>query len=220
MYREGLVLTSKGKYRISKKGVEFLHTNFILLREFVENGIRNLSLVKICTALARTTIRKNDRVGLFMENGILVAYTNKPSSSNGIAIGAARPGEEVGVKELEGIVALSIGKLWIIELPSIELGGSKEANINKIKKIYTKFKPDKLSVMDLVSVVLAKKLKLKYDFDYAPIEASIEAVRRGLKVLVFGTAENVRKLVLRIEEINANAIDKISYKLFPYSKKK
>ena len=62
--------------------------------------------------------------------------------------------------------------------------------------------PDKIAVLDVVGVALAKKAELKFDFEFAPNYSIIDAVQKGLDVLVLGTLESVQNLKIFINESN------------------
>lgn len=208
MSREEIVQNIGGKYKPTKKGIEFLHKNFLELKNFVDKSINKLNLIEVCEAIAKNKIKKGEKVGLFMENGILTAYSKKKSSSFGIAMMDADVDDDLGIKNLKGIVKLTQGNLYIIELPSIKDGGSRNVNIEKIKKNYSKFKPDKIAVLDVVGIAVAKKAKLKYDFEFAPIYSIIDAVKKGLDVIVFGTSESIQNLRTAINEVELGDLDK------------
>ena len=129
MSEEELVQNIGGEYKATNKGVQFLHKHFSELKNFVDKSIEKLNLIEVCCAIAKTKINKGDKVGLFMENGILTAYAGKKSKSVGTAISDACIDEDIPIKNLEGIVELTQGKLCIIEIPSIRDGGSRNINI-------------------------------------------------------------------------------------------
>ena len=213
MQQEGLIQCLPNEYRPTKKGVQFLHDNITELRNFVIDAIKRIELIQVCSAIAKTNIKVNDKVGLFMENGVLTAYANKTSTSMGISAGNAKIGDDIAIKDLEGIVELSQGKLIIIELPSIKDGGTCNISFKKMKNILSKNKYDKLGVLDAVGLVLSKKLGLKCDFEYAANSAGIEAVQKGLDIVLIGSNEETRKLIMYIEELNTKSVERVVYKL-------
>ena len=211
MINENLVEHIEGEYRATNKGVQFLHNNFTDLKKFVDNSIENLNLIDVCGAIAKTPIKKGETVGLFMENGFLTAYSNKKSNSIGTAEMDAMIDEDVPIKNLKGIVELNQGKLCVIEIPSIRDGGSRNLDIEKIIKIYKKLKPDKIAVLDVLGIALAKKVKLVYDFEFGVNYSIIDAVQKGLDVLAFGTLESVQNLEIMINESGLNDFDKFKF---------
>lgn len=213
MVKDGLVMHVRGEYRATNKGVELLHQNFLEIKDFVDESMKKLSIVNVCTAIAGSNIKKGDKVGLFMEKGKLTAYPNKKASSMGVAISSAKQGEDVGIKDLEGIVALKPGKLWIVELPSIGAGGSQNVSLKKAKELCQKTKCDRIAALDIVALSLIKKLNLKCNIEFAVTEASIEALQKGLSVIVFGSEDEISRFISKVNEFNASSVEEIKYKL-------
>lgn len=217
MDSEGLIHHINGEYKATKKGVQFLHENIREFKEFVDRTMERLEIIDICVAIAKTSIKKEEKVGLFMENGVLTAYVNKPSRSTGIAVSDAEIGDDVPIKDLEGIVDLRLGALYILELPSMREGSTHRIRAEEVKKVYSDFKPHKIGALDVVGLALLNKLGLTCDFEFAPIDSAIEAVLRGIDVMVVGSTDNVYKMVSTIDEINAVSQDKIEYSFISFA---
>jgi putative transcriptional regulator len=192
MRKEGLVMKVRGVYRPTQKGILFLHSNFSGLRDFIDGQMHKLNIIDLCVATAATPMRPGDRVGLFMEDGELKAYKNRSSTSIGIVVSEAEPGEEVGVKGLEGIVKMELGHLHILRVPSVQEGGSRSLDPKAVKLTKAKVTPDvELSVVD----------------------ACLEACQKGLRVFLVAEERGVFELVERVNEFNAASEEKIHYSL-------
>lgn len=213
MHEEGLVQTRGGEYKATRKGVQFLHDSILELNEFLDNAMKSLNIIDVCAAIAKTPIKKGNKVGLLMEKGVLAAYANRPSKSTGVALMDAEVGEDVAVGELEGIVDLSPGRLLIVRIPSIREGGTRGVSIGKVREIYSGFKPDKVGAMDPVALSLVERLGVRCDFVFAPINATIEAIQKGLNVMVFASREDADKLASMVDEVNLSSLEKIEYEL-------
>ncbi|UCE74659.1 MAG: hypothetical protein JSV56_02880 [Methanomassiliicoccales archaeon] len=213
MKKEGKIQNIGGEYRATKKGVDFLHSNFLVLKEFVDSKMAELSIIDLCAATAKTPISEGDEVGLFMENGVLTAYSGKKSDSKGIAQWDADVDEDVAIKDLDGMVSLSPGTMHIVRLPSIREGGSKSVSIREIKRLNEKLSFDRIGVMDVVSKAAVKKAGLKPDFEFATLNAAIEAVKKGLSVAIFTSRDQVHNIVSTVEELNGQIEDKIAYEI-------
>ncbi|KAA0002447.1 MAG: winged helix-turn-helix transcriptional regulator [Thermoplasmata archaeon] len=214
MREEGLIHIMNGEYRASVKGIEFLHSQLMELKEFLDKKIQKLNIIENCAAIAGNEIRKGEKVGLFMKNGELVAYQGKKSSSMGVAMRNARKGEDVPIKNMEGIVEHEMGKIYLIELPSPSEGGTKACDIKKIKEIVETLKIDRIGACDVVAKVLLRKLKKPYDFEFACAYTTIEAAQKGLNVLLLGWSEGIKKAISAIEDFNLSSPRKIRYELF------
>lgn len=213
MKKEGFIQSIGGEYRATKKGIEFLHSNFSELKEFVDLKIAELNIIDVCAAIAKTQIKEGDEVGLFMENGVLTAYSGRKSKSKGMAISNADVDEDVAIKDLDGMVSLSPGEMHVVKLPSIREGGSNSVNIEGIKKLSRRFSPDKIGAMDVVSGAVLIKAGIMPDFEFATLSASIEALEKGLNVMLFASSDQIHIVVSAIEEINNNIEDKIIYEI-------
>ena len=213
MKKEGFIQSIGGEYRATKKGIEFLHSNFSELKEFVDLKIVELNIIDVCAAIAKTQIKEGDEVGLFMENGVLTAYSGRKSKSKGMAISNADVDEDVAIKDLDGMVSLSPGEMHVVKLPSIREGGSNSVNIEGIKKLSRRFSPDKIGAMDVVSGAVLIKAGIMPDFEFATLSASIEALEKGLNVMLFASSDQIHIVVSAIEEINNNIEDKIIYEI-------
>jgi len=211
MTEEGLVRNVDGTWKATTKGVEFLQSNFLSLKEFVESSTKEMSIVDVCAAIAGNDIKRGDKVGLFMVKGELIAYSNKDSSSKGVAINSVSKGYDLGVKDLEGIVQLSPGKITLLRIPSIRDGGTTRLNIRKVKKVIRDFKYDIVAAVDLIGRVLAKRLNLDVTICYSVLLATLEAAQRGYHILVLCPEDHVAQFIGGIEENNTRLEDKITY---------
>lgn len=207
MAREGLVRVIGGEYRATVKGVDYLHENFQALRDFVDLSAKDVSIIDVTAAVAGAAVARGDPVGLFMENGELVAYPRRASPSKGIAVHAAARGEDLGVRGLQGIVRLRPGRISIRRIPSIREGGTRHLGDPRKHSA----SGDVVAVTDAVAAVAARKLGLAVDIRYAAVAASIEAAQRGRNVLLLCSEEVVADAVAAIEDANAGLQEKIPY---------
>jgi putative transcriptional regulator len=211
MTKEKLIRKANGEYKATQKGINLLHDKFMEIREFVITEMNRLRIIDNCTALAGNRIRSGNRIGLFMEDGRLVAYRNRKSGSTGIAIMDAEKGEDVGINRLEGIVDLKIGRLYILQVPGTGDGGSRSLSPGKLKKILKRIQPDKTATIGATSLVVARTAGIKPDIEFAALDASIEACQRGLDVALFLEPDRVHEAISRVKEFNEGSEDKIRF---------
>jgi len=214
MKEDGLIEIVDGKYRATIKGIEFLFSKLAEIDKYLEEKRKKLNIIECCAAIAGDDIEKKDEVYLFMENGYLYAYKRKKSNAIAEAMENAKKGDDVAIKGVRGIIDLKLGKIYFFSLPSITKGGSKLANIDKLKNELEKNKIDRLGVLDIVGKVALDKIGMKCDIEFAPIQSAIEASQRGLNVALLGEEKEIRYAIAKIDEYNANAIEEIKYKLF------
>ncbi len=211
MTKEGLVRNVDGDWRATRKGVESLQADFIALREFVESSVRELNIVDVAEAVAGGEIEEGEEVGLFMEEGELIAYPDRSSSSKGKALSKASKGEDVGVRELEGIVNLHPGKVTILRIPSAREGGTRRVDISRAAKIAKRRNGRAVAAIDLTGRVLARRLRLPVDISFSVLPATLEAAQRGLDILVLCPEDRVAEFIGGIEESNTHLEEKIAY---------
>ncbi len=218
MTRENLIVKINGEHRLTQAGVEFLHKNMADLKDFIDSNIKELNLIESCVALAHDDLKKGDEVGLYMEQGLLVAkpIPNKRSKSRGIVLYDARSGDDVAIMDLSGIVEFDYGVLTILELPSTLEGGSREVDLEKLKKIIKTKNPDKLAITDLVGYVVFKKINKRPDIEFSSSTAALEAVQKGLNVLIATSSENTASTITKVEEFNSKTKNKINYSAIPF----
>ncbi len=213
MREEGLIANVDGKYRITHSGVEKLFEWLKEIEDYVGKGKKRLEMMEYVSAIAGNNIRKGEKVSLIMKNGFLYAFSSVPSSCHAIAIEDAIKGDEVLLRDIEGIIDMSIGKIYLMELPSPEKGGSRRADIKAIRSFMTKTNPDKIAVLDVTGKVVFRKLGIKPDFEFDALSSSINAAFRGLNVAVAGGENEIRKAIAKLEEINSSSIPKIEYEI-------
>ncbi len=193
--KEGMI---DNNMQITPKGTAFVMDKIEELRAYVSEIIGQIKIIKTTEAIAGEEIKKNERVGLFMENGYLVAKKKK-SKSEGISIIDAAKGEDVGIKDLEGIVDLELGRITVCRLPSIKDGGSREVDEKEIKSLINKNM--KIGVFGAVALVTLKKLGIKIDFEYSPAKSSQEAAHRGISSIIFVSSDLFRYIIEDLERI-------------------
>ena len=209
MDKEGLVQHVGGEYRATRKGVEFLQERFRALRSFVETSAREMTIIDRTVALAAEDFAEGERVGLFMEKGTLVAR-RRASPSTGVAATAAKRGQPVWIRDLEGIVELRPGKVSIARLTAKStLGGAK--------RLARRVRPDAVAVLDVQGKAFAATLAMEPVVEFAVVAATIEAAHRGLNVLLLSPEDRVAEIVAAIEEANTRTEDKIPYETLSIS---
>lgn len=200
------MLVSEGRsyYRVTNEGVNWI---ILMLREligytdYIQKAITNIS---ICTAIAESDMKKNQKVGLKMNNGLLIATSNLTHRATGVTVSNAKAGEDIGITNIEGIVPLQIGKVTILRIPGVQKGGSQKTNQsiinNHVKKSVF------IVAIGLEAFVVLQKTGVKFSC-YGATEAAIEAAKSGLGTLVVCVENETAGLITRLET------EKISYEI-------
>lgn len=214
MKREGFLRERSGSYRPTKKGMQILQEHYSELKTVVDSTLRRISVIDKCVAIAGEDIKKGDSVGLLMEDGMLLAYPDEKSSSKGVALEAASEGDDVLVGELEGIVDLELGKLLILEVPSVFDGGSKRADVNRAKEEIDAMSPGMVAAGDTVGAALLMKAVGEMFTVHAPVESSMSALSKGVDVVFCGTKDSVDSILTAISGLRKDTGYQIVWKSF------
>lgn len=204
---EGFVETKAGrlKYKITKRGIEKVKSDAANLRKYADNVLDIMNTYKsVWPAIAREKLKSNEKVWLEMENGTLYA-TKEERSAYAEVLSNALPGEDVALIRLGGTIELKTGSVVIIKLPTINQGGSRACDFEKIASIY-KEGFDRVGTMGTISKAVTKKAGIKPDFEFATPYATVAAAKKGLNILVFAVG-NMSKSIMR--ELDSECISYI-----------
>lgn len=210
LVKEGL-LTSDGRlrYKVTSDGINWIIKVLRELRNysaFVEKAITNIS---VCAAVANCNLARGQTVGLEMKDGLLFATEQVGEGSRGIVVSDAKKGEDVGVSNIEGIVALEIGKVTILKVPGIHKGGSRKVNLDRLQG-EIRGRPI-IGAIGIEALIALRQVDAKF-YIYGTKEAAIEAAQSGLQPLVVCVEDEASGLIKRLEEEN------IGYELIDIAK--
>ena len=196
---EGFISSDgRSRYRATTEGVNWIIKVLRELRSYhslVEKAITNIS---ICAAVADVDLLKGETVGLEMKEGILVATKNIGKGARGIATCDARAGEDIGVSSIEGIVRLDVGKLTILKVPNIQVGGSRMIDL---KRLSTEISGTKLiGAIGIEAIVALKQVNPGPVYAYGVTEAVIEAAKSGLCPVIVCVEDDAPGVIRRLEE--------------------
>lgn len=214
MRKEGLLREYSGKLRPTRSGMQLLQEHFGKLKDEIDTVLRRIRVIDRCVAIAGKRIGKGERVGLMMEDGMLMAFPNQKSSSIGRALEDADEGDDILVGELEGIVDLELGRLLVIEAPSEAEGGSKAANVERARNKVEEFSPGLLVAGDAVGAALLMKTSGEMFTIHAPIESSMSALSKGVDVVFCGTHESVDSLLKSVSSLKKSSGYEIGWKSY------
>ncbi|MFO8133103.1 MAG: hypothetical protein R6U10_04120 [Thermoplasmatota archaeon] len=211
MRDDDLVRVVDGEYKATVQGIQFMHRHLLDLKQFLDDTLAKLNIVESDTALAGNTIARGDPLGLFMEDGVLTAYSGRESSSKGTARRAAAPGEDVAIDDMEGIMQYELGTIHLYELPGPRDGGTRALNIDDLAAALDAAAPDRIAVADVVARAALHKAGRSYDIELAPHHAALEAAQRGLDVAILGWSTSIEEALAAIQEFNGSSVERVSY---------
>ncbi len=212
----GYITSKDGRspYKITQTGIDKVKKDAISLRKYTDTVLETMNHYKtIWPAIATENLEKEDIVGLFMEDGVLYAH-KKEENATGVVLDDAEEGMDVALTNLTGLIDMSVGEVTVINVPSIQNGGSKSTDLELIKKVYESGtnsgeKIHKIAVAGTVSRAVANKLEFPIDIEYATPQATANAARKGLNVLAICVGDMSKAFTreLKHEKIKFNIID-------------
>ena len=215
--KEGLLEagSERADYHLTPKAVTKLREDVHALENYITEVKHDLKIEHAWPAIATEPVKAGQEVGLIMKEGVMytTAIDNTVTEAKGIALADAKPGEDLGLKELRGKVKIKRGKILIVKLPSIRKGGSRAADLSKVKAFYDEFKPDRIGVMGAVGRAVLNKLGLKADIEFGISRSAAIAASRGLNVFVLVVGRMVNRMIQEIDQINMKTAGNIIYEV-------
>jgi putative transcriptional regulator len=196
-------LSSQGRsrYRVTREGVDWILQMSRQLHSYSWFVSKVVADISTSTAIADSDLSVGQSVALYMKDGLLFASDGiSDEGAKGVAVSGAKKGQDVGVRNVEGVIKLEPGKVTIGKVPDVQDGGSRSTNIARLRK---ETKGAKLmGAMGTEALVALMHIGIKPDYLHGVREAAIEAAYCGLPVLVICSEDKVSILVQRLEEEN------------------
>ena len=215
--KEGLLETGteRADYHLTPKAVIKLREDIRSLESYVNEVKHDLKTEHAWPAIASQSIKAGQEIGLIMKEGVMYTVPSDSvlTEAKGIALSNAEIGEDLGLRDLHGKVKVKQGKILIVKLPSIRKGGSRAADLTKIKAFYDEFKPDRVGVMGAVGRAVLGKLSLKADIEFGISRSAAIAASRGLNVFVLVVGRMVNRMIQEIDQINMKTGGNIIYEV-------
>lgn len=220
----GSLRLHEGSYQVSPKGLQSLHEGVRNLHEALNDLAAPLDVIQVTSAVAAATIAPGQSVGLFMEDGDLAARPSTTAASRGKARNAAKPGDEVIVADLQGMVRLDPGRLTLVSLPGPAEGGIAKVDRPGLAKLLHGRSHAKVGAHGTGARILARDLTKegpgrqgsaipRLDFEFAADRAAFNAAERGLDVLLFVTRDRLPEVMEAMERLNAGTLRRVTVEL-------
>lgn len=212
----GYITSKDGRspYKITQAGIDKVKRDAISLRKYTDSVLETMNHYKtIWPAIATEDLKKDDVVGLFMNDGVLYAH-KKEENATGIVIDDADANTDVSLTNLTGVIDMTVGEVTVVNVPTIKNGGSRACDLDLIKTIYKNGtnsgnKIDKIAVAGTVSRAVANLLDIPIDIEFAAPQATANAARKGLNVMAICVGDMSKAFIreLENEKIKFNIID-------------
>ncbi|MBI2858655.1 MAG: winged helix-turn-helix transcriptional regulator [Chloroflexi bacterium] len=203
MLREGLLLSDpRAGYRVSAMGVNWMLKMLRELNDYTASAGRAVTNITVCAAIAEQDLERGQAVSLTMKDGLLFASPEDEGGAKGVAVSTGRRGEDVDISHIEGLVDFLKGKVTIAQVPSITQGGSKKADIKRLRSLAGQAR--QVGAVGIEALVAVRKAGLEPSYRYGVAEAAVEAAHCGLSFLIVATSEAIPKLEIGLQ---SEAID-------------
>ncbi len=160
-------------------------------------------VINIRCAIAASDVSAGDDVCLEIKDGMLVADKGSKGVT-GKVVFAGKKGEDIAVKDVAGDLQQLAGTLTIFRVPGIIEGGSRAADIEKVREILSKNKHQKIGAMGTSAKVLVNKMGIRCDFEFDVIQSGLLAALRGFDVCIFASGGMADRVIEKIRERKLN----------------
>ena len=165
--------------------------------DFVESV--DAKVMNIRCAIAASDVSAGDEVCLGIKDGMLVAGKGSKGVT-GKVVFAGKKGEDIAVKDVAGDLQQMAGTLTIFRVPGIIEGGSRAADIEKVREILSKNKHQKIGAMGTSAKVLVNKMGIRCDFEFDVIQSGMLAALRGFDVCIFASGGMADRVIGKVKE--------------------
>jgi len=193
-----IVSMGRSSYKVSTKGVNWMLQILRELRSYIASVQNVVTNITVCAAIAACDIESGQRVGLKMKDGLLMATDQTNGDARGIAVSAAKQGEDIDVANIEGLVELTRGKVTILQVPAIQKGGSKQTDTGKLKDYISDNK--QLGTIGIEALISLRKINVEPRYLYGVVDAAIEAAQCGLPFTAVVTDDATPEFMKKLQE--------------------
>ncbi len=196
-------LSSEGRsrYKVTREGVDWILQMSRQLHSYAWFVSKAVADISTTTAIADSDLSVGQPASLYMKDGLLFASdVSSDTGAKGIAVTEAKKGQDVGIRNVEGVIKLESAKVMIGKVPNVQDGGSRNTDLARLER---EVKEARLvGAMGTEALVALTQIGVKPDYVHGIREAAIEASYCGLSFLVVCSEDKVSILVQRLEEEN------------------
>ncbi|MXR49994.1 winged helix-turn-helix transcriptional regulator [Halovenus sp. WSH3] len=193
----------RGRYEVTKEGVDWLISQTDGLREFVSHVSEDvIGQVETETAIASTEISEGETVSLTMQDGVLRAMSGDTGGATAVAVTDATPGTDVGITNFEGVVEYDLGTVAVVSIPQVQNGGSQSVDGQRVVELGEEH--DLVAVAGAEAVALAERTGLDPDIRFGTPDAVQEAAAKGLDVLLLAATDALSRHTDKLREQNVS----------------
>lgn len=179
----------RGRYRITKEGVDWLLSRTDELRSFTDYVAEEVvGRVDVEAAIATADVTSGETVGLSMRDGALHATPGATDRATAVAVTDASAGEAVAVSEFDGLLDYEPGVVTVVTVPAVaDEGFDPETAVLDDRAA----EHDLVAVAGVEALVAARADDLAVDIRFGSPAAVEAAAARGLDVLLIAVDDAV-----------------------------
>jgi len=196
-------LSSQGRsrYRVTREGVDWILQMSRQLHSYSWFVSKVVADISTSTAIADSNLSVGQRVSLYMKDGLLFASdVISGKGAKGMTVTEAKKGQDVGIRNVEGVIKLETAKVTIGKVPNVQDGGSRSTDLARLEREINQARL--VGAMGTEALVALMQIGAKPDYLHGVREAAIEAACCGLSFLVVCSEDKISILVQRLEEEN------------------
>jgi putative transcriptional regulator len=213
MEEEGLIEREGRDARPTMVGFQFLQEHLQELGDFTFQAMRDINVINSCPAIAGEDLEEGEPVVLELEDGYIVARPGESGPSTGVAGRDARKGEDLAVRDLEGMIEFTSGSVTVVALPTALEGGTGVMDAEALRAQVGEAGRGVVAAVDPVGVVAARLVDLEVDIFFGVDRATVDAALRGLDVLVLGSRDTIGDVLDAIRAHNDRSETRIEYSM-------
>ena len=200
--------------RITESGFDYLYSGLNDFRDFVQESMAKLDNVLVWEAIAMENLKDGERASLTMKEGYLYATNRKLEGATGVVMKSTSKGDIAGITQVKGIIDLTLGTVSIMVVPDVENIRDMEEIRKKVDLFIRDSPKDKIGVLGEEAMVVAKKLELEPELEFAPLESAFEASNRGISSQVITSNRRfhfILQTLIELQRKNPKTELKINY---------
>ncbi len=196
-------LSSEGRsrYKVTKEGVDWILQMSRQLHSYAWFVSKAVADISTTTAIADSNLSVGQPASLYMKDGLLFASeVTSDKGAKGTAVTEAKKGQDIGIRNIQGVIKLEPAKVTISKISNVQDGGFRNTDLARLKG---EVKEARLvGAMGTEALVALMQIDAKPDYVHGVREAAIEAAYCGLPFLVVCSEDKAPILVQRLEEEN------------------
>jgi putative transcriptional regulator len=196
-------LSSEGRsrYKVTKEGVDWILQMSRQLHSYAWFVSKAVADISTTTAIADGDLSAGQRASLYMKDGLLFASrVIRDKGAKGTILTKAKKGQDVGIRNIEGVIKLEPARITIGKIPNVQDGGSRSTDLARLEKEMKKARL--VGALGTESLVALMQIGVKPDYIHGVREAAVEAACCGLSFLVVCGDDKVPIMVQRLAEEN------------------